>query len=211
MSPSNLKHRANRSTLDCCYLMPVDGEPTDEAIERTAISGAELSARLRAIPAARVTVVLDCCRASGLAEPRDVGDILSSDLSGEVLSPLARGRGRAVLAALRSDGFAYVVPGERNGVFTRHLLDGLRGAAPGTGGVIRICDLFDYVQQQIAAKVTAQRPVFKAELESNYPIALHCGGNARQLVLPSTSDGFASDAFLSYQRDDPEDRAVRSR
>lgn len=198
--------RADRNGQDTCYLMPVDGRTTDEAIDRTAISGVELSARLRAIPAARLTVVLDCCRAAGMAEPRDAGSVLSPQLSARVLTPLAQGRGRAILAASRSDGYSYVVPGERNGVFTRHLLDGLRGAAQGAGGVIRVCDLFHYVQQQVSSD-DAQRPVFKAELEENYPIALYCGGAAPILTVPPSTDSSLYDAFISYRSNDPVDRA----
>ncbi|HET7501970.1 MAG TPA: caspase family protein [Kofleriaceae bacterium] len=197
--------RIQRGGADTCYLMPVDGTATEDTIDRTAISGAELSARLRAIPAARLTVVLDCCRASGIAEPRDAAPMLSPEL-GPALPLLARGRGRAILAASRSDGYSFVVPGQRHGVFTGHLLDGLRGAAQGAGGVIRVCDLFHYVQQKVR-EGHVQRPVFKAELEDNYPIALYRGGHAPSPAVPPPPDPFAQDAFISYRRADPEDRA----
>jgi hypothetical protein len=184
---------------ETCYLMPVDGDPA--ALDRTALSGPELTELLRAIPAARMTVVLDCCRAAGMAEPKDVV-ALEPELTAASLSPLAAGRGRTVFAASRADGYAYVVPGQRNGIFTGHLLEGLRGAAGGAGGVIRVCDLFHYVQQRVVA-TGVQRPVFRAELEENYPIAL-CPSDLR---LPPPPDAFAYDAFVSYRRRDPADRA----
>ena len=201
--------RADGAAGDTCFLMPVDGRAGSEPqLSDTAISGHELSARLSRIAAARLTVVLDCCRASGVAEPRDIAlDVLAPQLTGSILAPLAHGRGRAVLAASRSDGFAYVVPGARNGVFTGHLLDGLRGAAGGTGGVIRICDLFHHVQQRVAAEHAGQRPVFKAELEENYPIALYHGGSAPPVTLPPRRDDHAYDVFLSYSHADRADRA----
>jgi hypothetical protein len=192
-----------------CYLMPVDAadEGADD-LARTAISGRELSDRLRAIPAARVTVVLDCCRAAGLAEPKDVRPLrLEPSLSADALSPLARGRGRAVLAASTRDGDAIVWRGQRNGVFTRHLLDGLRGGATGTGGVIRLFDLYHFVQQRVAAEPGGQRPVFKADLEENYPVAFHRGGQAPPLEIRPPTGGFRWDAFVSYRREDPLDRA----
>jgi hypothetical protein len=192
-----------------CYLIPADtsgSRPAD--IERTALSGGELSRRLRAIRSARLTVVLDCCRASGLIDASAAQPLgMEPALSAAALSPLARGRGRAVFAASRSDGYAYVLDGQRNSLFTAHLLDGLRGAAGGTGGVIRVCDLFHYVQQRVIADNAAQRPVFKAELEENYPVALHRGGEVPVLVLPAAADGFRYDAFVSYGRNDPADRA----
>ena len=193
--------RANRET---CYLLPVDAEASETAIDRTAISGDELSARLRAVPAARVTVILDCCRASGIAEPKDV-EALALELTASALSPLAQGRGRAVLAASRSDGYAYVVVGQRNGLFTRYLLEGLRGAAEGAGGLIRIFDLYHYAQQRVVANDGGQRPVFKADLEDNYPIALYRGGVAPPFATSAAPDKMTYDAFISYDSSDPAD------
>jgi len=182
------------------YVVPVDGSAgSRDELDRTAISSAELSARLHAIPAGRLTLVLDCCRAADLADAR----------LAEAIAPLAQGRGRAVLAASRATGSAYQLPGRRDSVLTGWLLDGLRGAAPGVGGLIRICDLFHYVQQHVAAEPVAQHPVFKAELEENYPIAQLRGGAtaATTIALPAPPDDAAYDAFVSYCHDDPDDRA----
>jgi hypothetical protein len=201
-------HGGRARGSEACYLVPVDCEGGTEAqLADTAISGAELSAKLRAIPAARLTVVLDCCRAAGLAEPKDVmTDGLVRELPPAALSLLASGKGRAVFAASGSDGFAYVKPGARNGVFTQHLLEGLRGGAGGAGGVIRVCDLFHYVQQKIAAAGAEQRPVFKADIEENYPVALFRGGRAPVIGQTELDDGFRYDAFISYRGDSSGDR-----
>jgi hypothetical protein len=203
--------RVEDGPLADCYFMTVEASwRSPEELARTAISGRELSQRLRAIPAARVTVVLDCCRAGGLAEPKDAapapsGPALAPGLPPQALAALARGRGRAVLAASLADGFAYAATaGRRDSVFTHHLLEGLRGGAGGTGGVIRVCDLFDYVQRHVAAEVPQQRPVFKAELEENYALALYRGGEAPPLILPRADDRCAYDAFVSYRREPPD-------
>lgn len=192
-----------------CYLIPVDGGWGGAAeLEATAISGAELSRRLRAVSAERLTVILDCCRAAGLAEPRDLEAAPLGELSRDALSTLATGRGRAVLAAARADGAAYVTPGERNGVFTRHLLAGLAGGASRAGGVVRICDLFEYVQERVVAEQPAQRPVFRAELEENYPIALArtALGTSPPIASGALDDDHAYDVFLSYAQRAPEVR-----
>jgi len=179
------------------YLVPVDATAgSRDELERTAISNTELARRLQAIPAGRLTVVLDCCRAADLAEPR----------LAEAVSPLAQGRGRAVIAASRATDCAYEMPGQRDSTLTSWLVAGLRGAASGVGGVIRICDLFHYVQQQVAAGPVAQHPVFRAELEENYPIAQLRGGVAAALAIPPPPDDATYDAFISYCQDDADDR-----
>jgi hypothetical protein len=200
--------RATGASGETCYLMPVDGrDGSPDVLSATAISGTELSAQLNQITAAKLTIVLDCCRAAGVAAPRDVAPAgLSPELPGSVLASLAQGRGRAVLAASRSDGYAYVMPGARNGVFTGHLLDGLRGAAGGAGGVIRVCDLFHYVQQRVVAEHATQRPVFKADLEENYPVALYRGGTAGPVAVAPATDGYDYDVFFSYRHADRADR-----
>ena len=191
-----------------CYLIPVDGRWSGPAeLEATTLSGAELSRRLGAVAADRVTVILDCCHAAGLAEPRDIEAAPLGELTREALLPLASGRGRAVLAASSADGFAYVRPGQRNGVFTRHLLAGLGGGASRGGGVVRICDLFEYVQERVVAEQPGQRPVFKAELEENYPIARARVRRPMGTLPPLPLDGLPYDVFLTYARRDPEIRA----
>jgi hypothetical protein len=198
--------QAAHGTTGDCYLMPFDGAwGTPDDLARTAISGTELSARLQRIDATRVTIVLDCCRAAGIAEPKGTADAaIDTRMTPWALAPLGHGRGRAVLAASRADGSSYSVEGRRNSVFTQYLLEGLRGAARGTGGVIRVCDLFDYVQQKVTAEFLDQRPVFKADLEENYPLALYRGGQPPPLTLPVARDGCAYDAFVSYRRVPPD-------
>src|SRR5271166_621787 len=164
------------------YLLPVDTlYPSIEDLAQTAISGAEFTGALNAIQARRLTVVLDCCHAGGIGEPRDL------------------------VPAARSTDPAWVRPGSRYGIFTGHLLDGLRGAARGDGGVIRILDLYTYVQQKVVSDQPNQRPVLKVELEDNYPIALYRGG----LVPAPTpaekpADGFEYDVFVSYRQQEPD-------
>jgi hypothetical protein len=194
---------------DVCFLMAVDSKSGSvENLDTTAISGALLSEHLRAIPAAKLTVVLDCCHAAGVAEPRDgssPGGAALSGLSPDAVGLLARGNGRAVLAASRQNNSAFAMPDSRNGLFTGHLLAGLRGQAPGHGGVIRVCDLFHYVQQQTRAEWAEQRPVFKADIQENFPVALYRGGAAPRLELPAAPDAFTYDAFLSYSLRDRSD------
>src|SRR4051812_22768146 len=127
------------------FLLPVDTiYPSADDLARTAISGAEFTAALGAIKARRLTVVLDCCHAGGIGEPRDLvpTEKVESGVSDNYLEALKAGAGRVIIAATRGTDPAYVRDGAKYGVFTGHLLDGLRGGAPGAGGVIRIFDLY---------------------------------------------------------------------
>ncbi|HEX8204253.1 MAG TPA: TIR domain-containing protein [Isosphaeraceae bacterium] len=195
------------------YLLPVDTVyPTDDDLARTAIPAGEFTAALNAIKAHRLTVVLDCCHAGGLGEPKDLVPAarVEPGLSDGYLNTLKAGTGRVIIAATRSSDPAYVRDGARYGVFTGHFLEGLRGAARGDGGVIRVLDLYTFVQQKVVADQPNQRPVLKVELEDNYPIALHRGGRAPAAApAPPPADGFAYDVFLSYRQQEPDKTWVR--
>ena len=82
---------------------------------------------------------------------------------------LAEGRGRVVIASCRPDEVSWELAGLRNGLFTHYLLDGLRGAAADPDGSVGILDLFKHVSQQVPQH-KPQHPLFKGEIEVNFPI-----------------------------------------
>jgi Caspase domain/TIR domain len=195
------------------YLLPVDVVYTaDEDLAHTAIPGTEFTEILNGIKAKRLTVVLDCCHAGGIGEPRGPasGEPVAMGVSDDYLDELKAGTGRVIISATRATDPAYVRPGANYGVFTGHFLAGLRGAARGDGGVIRILDLYSYVQEKVVVDQPNQRPVLKVELEENYPVALYRGGQQRVLDFAERpDDSFQYDVFLSYRNQDPDKTWVR--
>jgi hypothetical protein len=144
-------------------------------------------------------VILDCCHAADV-HARDVEpSTWAPDLADEALGRLARGRGRVVMAASRGDGFAYVMTGARHGLFTEHLLAGLRGAAGRGDGVVHMLDLYDHIQRNVVVRNPAQRPVLKAEAEDNFAVA--SSRPAPALVGPKPSE-LAYDALVVAAPDD---------
>lgn len=110
------------------------------------------------------------------------------------------------MAAARGDGSAYVMSGARHGLFTEHLLAGLRGAAAGADGLVRVLDLYDHVQRNVVARCPDQRPVLKTEMEDNYPVALCPRAAGATLTAAAPPTGFAYDVLVVYTPAEP-DRA----
>lgn len=142
-----------------CYLMPFDGRwNAADAVAELALSGAELATLVEKVGAERVIVILDCCHAESGTVTKDVVFPLERRLQ------LGRlhdgGRGRVVLAASSGDGEAFVRAGDRNGVFTGHLLAALRGACGGHDGVIDVVHLYEYVQRKVAQEPEVQESQF---------------------------------------------------
>lgn len=154
------------------YLCPVEADWYN--LRATAISDAELTIALRAIRAGRVAVFLDACHAGGVGEPKDGTLQVKAGLSEEAYARLAEGRGRVIVASCRPDEVSWELAGMRNGLFTHYLLEGLRGAAADADGAVRIFNLFDYVSKQVPQH-KPQHPLFKAETELNFALALAGG------------------------------------
>ncbi len=166
------------------YLIPVDMDPAD--LTHTAIDGQELISLLRNIKAGRLLILFDCCYAGGIGEAKGISDAILPDfksgLDENLYARLSTGAGRVIIASSRSDELSWILPGMENSLFTHYLLKALRGEAPtrSDDGVIRVFDIYDYVSENVITHEERQHPVFKGELERNFPVALQNGGKSLQ-------------------------------
>jgi len=149
------------------YLCPVEADWYN--LRATAISNSEFNSALRAIPAGRVAVFLDACHSGGVGQPKDVEASTKAGLSAQAYAELARGGGRVVIASCQPGEVSWELPEMRNGLFTHYLLEGLRGAAAGQDGVVRVTNLFDYISQKVPQHKD-QHPLLKCEIVENFAI-----------------------------------------
>ncbi len=186
------------------YLLPVDTDySSSESVARTAIAGAEFTEALRAIAARKVLVAFDCCHSGGIGQPKDaLAPAIKAGFSESYYDQLKSGKGRVILASSRDDEYSWVLPGAPNSLFTQQLLAGLRGGIASEDGLIRIFEIFEYIQPRITAAQQNQHPIFKGELEENFPVALYVGG--KKGVVAKTEDGYKYDVYVSYSEQEPD-------
>jgi len=186
------------------YLLPVDTDLTSTAsLAQTAISGTQFTEALRAITARKIVVVFDCCHAGGIGQPKNANaPSIKAGLPESYYDALRKGRGRAILASSRSSEYSYLLSGADNSLFTKHLLAGIQGGIPSHDGLIRIFDLFEYIQPLVTGEQPNQHPLFKAELEENIPVALYLGG--KKDVVSVVEPDFRYDAYISYVDKEPD-------
>ncbi len=186
------------------YLLPVNADLATRArLAQTCMRGAEFTQLLRALPAAKILVALDCCHAGGIGETKSADDLAAkAGLSDGYLEQLRAGRGRVIMAASREGEFSWIHGSDPHSLFTLHLLNGLRGGIVSDDGVIRVFQLYDYVRPRVRAAQPNQTPVFKANLEDNFAVALYRAGIQR--AAPKDADGFMYDAYLVYADREPD-------
>jgi hypothetical protein len=183
------------------YLLPVDAAyPDEQALAASALSTAEFTAALRAVRARKLVVILDCCHAGGVGEAKE----FRPGLSAPTLEQLQAGFGRVVLASSLGSEVSWVQPGDAHSLFTKHLLAGLRGGAPAPDGLVRVFDLFHYVQPRVTAEQPGQHPQLKAEVGENFPVAFCAASQRPTPVPPPLADGFRHDVFISYRDEEPD-------
>lgn len=129
----------------------------------------------------RKLFIADACFSGGLSIPKSSSSTGKLGLSSDLLDRLASGRGSVAIASSRADETSVILPGDRNSLFTKHLLHGLRGAAGhDSDGFVRVFDLFTYTTERVQSEHRGQRPVYAAyHQDSNFPVS-YCASLSRR-------------------------------
>jgi hypothetical protein len=128
-----------------------------DRLRATAISSHRLNEMIEASVATRMIIILDCCHSGAFK-------------GGDLASPLA-GMGRYVLASCRARELASDASHvNRPSLFTKHLVDGLRGAEPDPGDPLTLEELHAYVRDQLTER-GLQRPQLVSRGDGGLAIA----------------------------------------
>jgi hypothetical protein len=156
------------------YLVQIDADPND--LYSTGLPMDEFQTIFDRLDAERAVVFLDTCY-SGAAGGRTfaAARTRASRVDDLFLERLTRSRGRAIVAASRSNEVSIELPELGHGVFTYYLVRGLAGAADlDRDGIVVLQELYQYLEYQVAREARGaggnQHPVLKGELEGQLPL-----------------------------------------
>jgi serine/threonine protein kinase len=145
------------------YLLPHDADPEDMVTRGLLMT--DLARWLEAIEARAVIVCLDCCHAAKVLTRGELPDaVVARDMriKPALLQELI-GRGRYLIASCDEGQVSLEAEDWGHGLFTHHLLEGIRGAGDRDGdGRIGIAELFEHVAEAVERDARAlgvtQRP-----------------------------------------------------
>lgn len=165
------------------YLMPHGYD--QKKLYQTAISGAEFTAKLRAIPAKKLVILLDCCHAGGLSGFEDLGmEAAKAPLPPEAQALLAEGSGRVVIASSTADELSFA--GKPYSAFTLAVIEALAGTGVAQkDGYVRVSDLALHAREVVPRRTrNRQHPILNFEQADNFVLAYYAGGEAKPKGLP---------------------------
>lgn len=167
------------------YLMPY-GYDT-KRIQETAISGEEFTAKLRAIKAKKMLLLLDCCHAGGVGVTKSLqgevvghppnSEMVKSPMPPEANDLLAQGSGWVIIASSMEKEVSYA--GEPYSAFTAALIEALCGRGVAVqDGYVRVSDLARYTGEMVPKRTRdRQHPILHFEHADNFKVAYYAGGD----------------------------------
>ena len=169
------------------YLLPYGYDLN--RLYQTAVSGAEFTGRLRAIPAQKLLVLLDCCHAGGVGEAKSPGlQLAKSPLPPEAQRLLAEGSGRVLIASSQGDELSFA--GKPYSAFTLALTETLCGVGVAKqDGYVRVADLALHAREVVPGRTGGrQHPILHFEQADNFALAYYAGGETQPKGLPFTGE-----------------------
>lgn len=155
-------------------------------LKRTAIKGAEFTARLRAIRARKLLVLLDCCQAGGVGQAKapHIDAMIKAPLPPEAVELLAEGSGRVLIASSQENEKSYA--GRPYSAFTLALIEALSGVGVAKqDGYVRVADVALHARQVVPGRTKhRQHPILHFEHADNFVLAYYAGGAKQAKGLP---------------------------
>ncbi len=167
------------------YLMPF-GYNTKK-LYKTAISGAEFTEKLQAIPAKKLLVLLDCCHAGGLDNTEELGlEVEKSPLPPEAQALFAEGKGRVLIASSMKDEKSYLYKGRPYSEFTLAIIEALAGKGVAEkDGYVRVSDMALHAREVVPKRTRGkQHPILNWREGDNFRLAYYAGGELEPKGLP---------------------------
>lgn len=162
------------------FLMAHDYNTED--LLNTAISGQELMAKLQAIKAQKMLILLDCCHAGGIDEAAAKApgiQFVKAPLPEGAVAMLGKGRGRVIISSCKAHEKSYT--GDPYSQFTQALLEAFAGAdLSKADGYVRAADLALYAAKTVPQYTSdKQNPVLHFDQADNFVVGYYAAGDTR--------------------------------
>jgi len=155
------------------YIIPYDAKLSD--LYSTALLNSELSIMLDRVRSNQFIFLIDCCYSGGATS--DIGEmrtISNTKVKADIYGQLAS-QGRVVISASRPEQVSFEVSQLGHGIFTYHLLEGLKGKANiDRNSFVSLIETYLYLSREVNKTAqslgTLQIPTFKGSVAGDIPL-----------------------------------------
>lgn len=161
------------------HLVPFGFHPQE--YESTWVSAEELKQKMDQINPKRLVFFLDCCHAAGMTQAVSMnlagsfgrGDTRLSNAD-ELAQKLDDGKGMSIISSCREDQQSYILDGDHNSLFTKTLLEVLRGEHKKQfeEPYITIFEAVQYIFKMVPRRHDAQNPYANLQLYDDIILSL---------------------------------------
>ena len=157
------------------YFLTYDTEGSD--IAGTAYPMSEVYARIGRLRARDIVVIADACHSAAVTSHFASRAITNNDINGAFLERLqTTAAGKLIFTAAETNQLSFedVRWGGGHGVFTYHLVEGLRGAADDDGDrIVTLHEMVEYARRQVGvATEQLQIPAISGQFNRAWPMAM---------------------------------------
>jgi len=150
-------------------------EANARVLDKTALSSDDLNSILNTAKAKKIITIFDACHAGGVTLDKAVGE---EGLPKTYYESFASAEGRWTLYSCKEKEKSYLLENRKNSVFSKYLIDGLKGVAnQNRDEIITMSELYGYVFQKVKEhflndSARQQTPVSDSRISGTIPVVI---------------------------------------
>ncbi|RMA64282.1 caspase family protein [Ulvibacter antarcticus] len=147
---------------------------TIENFQQTWVKAEEVRDKIQQLRSKRLIFFMDCCHAEGMTKTTPG---TTSKKEGEDPVGLAQhvdeGRGISILTSCRADEKSYILPDDKNSLFTTCLIEALKGKNRSyfDEPYVRMTDVINYLMKHVPNRKPEQRPFVNIQMYDNFVLS----------------------------------------
>jgi tetratricopeptide (TPR) repeat protein len=166
-------HKPEEENQKYFHLCPYDYDPKN--YETTWIKAEEIKFKLQQLKSRRLIFFLDCCHAAGMTSgvSTEAGQQPRLTNADGLAQNIDDGRGMSIVSACRADQLSYILEGDVNSVFTKCLLEVLKGEDKNEldDPFVRISEVVTYIFKRVPEEIDDQNPYANLQIFDNFIVS----------------------------------------
>ncbi len=183
------------------YLVPNNFD--SDNYEETWVKAEELKTKLAALDTDKLIFLLDCCHAAGMTKNEAVAEPIAKLSKANALAEKIDAKtGMSILSSCREDQLSWILEGDSNSLFTKCLIEVLRGQHQDNFDeeFIRISEVVQYIFKKVPERKPVQTPYANLQIYEDFILSYVPAGIRKD--IPALKKDDRMDMIIQMEIDD---------